>query len=139
LRRRLRSRARFLAREDGQGVVEFALLVPVLLLVIFGAIELGRAWNNKNDAVHLANEAVRMAAVNRLAENCGSLRAEVSANGLPGATSISVTAAQSADPVTATVNVPFTSTLAGFLPFLPSSLSATATMRAEQDTDGGSC
>jgi hypothetical protein len=58
LRRRLP-----LLQEEGQGLVEFAVAAVPLLIILLGAAQYGMAWNRKNDAVHLANEAVRMAVV----------------------------------------------------------------------------
>jgi Flp pilus assembly protein TadG len=45
-------------------MVEFALVLPILLLVILGIVDFGKAWAYKNDEVHLANQAARYAAVN---------------------------------------------------------------------------
>jgi hypothetical protein len=50
-------------REDGVALVEFALVLPLLLLLIFGILEFGRAVNYWIDANHLANVAARWAAV----------------------------------------------------------------------------
>lgn len=118
-------------------LVEFALVLIPLLLILFGALELGRAWNNKNDAVHLANEAARMAAVNQI--NCATLQGERSTDGLPGSTTITIPGASLGQAVTVTVNVPFTSSLLKLMPFLPNSVSGTATMRAEQTEAGATC
>jgi Flp pilus assembly protein TadG len=52
--------------ESGQALVELALVIPVLLFVIFGGIELTRGISYWLDANHVANEAARWAAVNRL-------------------------------------------------------------------------
>lgn len=52
------------AREDGQALVEFALVLPLLLLVVMGILWFGRALNYTQDETHLANEAARYAAVN---------------------------------------------------------------------------
>jgi len=51
--------------EDGQAIVEFALVLPVLLLVLFAMIHFGKAFNYWNDATHLTAEAARFAAVDR--------------------------------------------------------------------------
>lgn len=51
--------------ERGQALVEFVLLLPIFLLVVFGVIEFGRAFNYWIDMTHLANEGARYAAVNR--------------------------------------------------------------------------
>jgi Flp pilus assembly protein TadG len=50
--------------QDGMALVEFALVLPVLLLVILGVVDFGRALGYKNDMTHLANSAARYAAVN---------------------------------------------------------------------------
>ena len=60
---RRRGRGRF-ASERGVALVEFALVLPFLLLVIFGMIDLGKAVNYWNDETHLANSAARFASVN---------------------------------------------------------------------------
>lgn len=50
--------------EDGQALVEFALILPLLLLILFGIAQFGLAYNVTNDDTHLANEIARFAAVN---------------------------------------------------------------------------
>jgi len=52
-------------RDDGQALVEFALVLPLLLIVMFGCLEFGRLlnyWLNQN---RLANELARSASVDR--------------------------------------------------------------------------
>ena len=58
-RRRLRP-----ADEGGVALVEFALVLPLVLLLLFGMIDFGKAINYWNDETHLANEAARQAVVN---------------------------------------------------------------------------
>jgi hypothetical protein len=61
--------ARSLARvrdEQGQALVEFALILPVLMLGVIGIISFGRALNYNEQATHLASEAARYAAVNQV-------------------------------------------------------------------------
>jgi Flp pilus assembly protein TadG len=130
-----------LRREDGQALVEFTLVLVPLLLILFGALEFGRAWNNKNDAVHIANEAARMVAANNLTPaNCTSLRNEVTTDGLSSATTITILGATVSYPVEVNVDVPFNPVVGGFLPFLPSTLNGNAKMRAEQSYTGpGTC
>jgi hypothetical protein len=52
--------------ESGQATVEFALMLPVLLLLILAMLDFGKAFNYWIDETHLANEAVRTAVVNQL-------------------------------------------------------------------------
>ncbi|HLE17046.1 MAG TPA: TadE family protein [Syntrophales bacterium] len=48
---------------SGQGLVEFALVVPIFLILLFGMVEFGRAWMTKNIITGAAREAVRIFAV----------------------------------------------------------------------------
>src|ERR671937_3259949 len=54
-------------REDKSGValVEFALVLPVLLVLLFGMLDFGKAFNYWIDATHLENEGARWAVVNK--------------------------------------------------------------------------
>lgn len=52
-------------REAGVALVEFALVLPVLLAVLLGMLDFGRALNYWIDETHLANEGARWAVVNR--------------------------------------------------------------------------
>jgi TadE-like protein len=47
----------------GNAVIEFAFVLPLLLLVCFGITEFGRAWMTMNILVSAAREGVRLAAV----------------------------------------------------------------------------
>jgi hypothetical protein len=51
--------------ERGVALIEFALVLPMILLLLLGMIDVGKAVNYWNDETHLANEAARYAAVNR--------------------------------------------------------------------------
>lgn len=50
-------------REEGAALVEFALVAPLLALLLFGIIEFGRVFNAKVTYTHAAREAVRVVAV----------------------------------------------------------------------------
>jgi Flp pilus assembly protein TadG len=45
-------------------LVEFTLVLPLLLLLLFGMLDFGRAFNYWIDSTHLANEGARWAVVN---------------------------------------------------------------------------
>jgi Flp pilus assembly protein TadG len=53
------------AHEAGTAVVELALVLPILLALVFGLLDLGRAYNYWLDSTHLANEGARLAAVGK--------------------------------------------------------------------------
>jgi Flp pilus assembly protein TadG len=50
--------------EHGVALVEFALVAPLLFLLLFGMLDFGRAFNYWIDSTHLANEGARWAVVN---------------------------------------------------------------------------
>ena len=58
-----RHRVRWWRREEGQALVEFALVVPVLLLLIVGLAEFARAWNTKQVLTDAARESLRSSVV----------------------------------------------------------------------------
>lgn len=62
-----RTRSCSIRGERGQALVEFALVLPLLLLTIFGILDFGKAYNYKNDLNFIANQAARYAEVN----SCG--------------------------------------------------------------------
>ncbi len=49
--------------ERGQALAEFALVLPLLLLLIAGIIEFGRAWNIKQAVTDAAREGARYTVV----------------------------------------------------------------------------
>jgi Flp pilus assembly protein TadG len=61
-RDRIRTRAR---DERGTAVAEFALVLPILLVVVLATLDAGKAFNYWIDSTHLANEAARYAAVHK--------------------------------------------------------------------------
>ena len=63
-----RPRGRFAAlRHDqrGQALVEFALVLPILLLLVIGIFDFGQALNYYNQESQLVGQGARAAAVNR--------------------------------------------------------------------------
>jgi hypothetical protein len=55
---------RLVHEERAVALPEFALVAPLLFVVLFGMISFGKAFNYWIDQTHLANEAARLAAVN---------------------------------------------------------------------------
>ena len=53
-----------ISRDDrGAAAVEFALIAPLLILLVFGIIEFGRVWSARNVYISAAREGARVAAV----------------------------------------------------------------------------
>jgi hypothetical protein len=52
-------------RDRGVTVVEFAIIVPLLLMLVFGIVEFGRAYQARLTVSHAAREGVRVLAVTK--------------------------------------------------------------------------
>src|SRR5687768_14343436 len=52
-----------LRSDDGAAAVEFALILPLLILLVFGIVEFGRAYNAKVTLTHAVREGARALAV----------------------------------------------------------------------------
>ena len=51
--------------ERGAALVEFALVLPLLLVLLFGMVAFGKAFNYWIDGTHLSSEGARWAVVNK--------------------------------------------------------------------------
>jgi Flp pilus assembly protein TadG len=49
--------------EEGTALVEFALILPILALLLFAMLDFGKAFNSWIDETHLANQGARLASV----------------------------------------------------------------------------
>lgn len=58
-----RTLTRFAKKDDGQALVEFALIMPFLLLFLVGIVEFGRAWNEHEVLTDATREGARQAAI----------------------------------------------------------------------------
>ena len=54
---------RILRGEAGQSLAELALALPILMAVVIGIFEFGRAWNVRQTVTHAAREAARLAVI----------------------------------------------------------------------------
>src|SRR3954454_12489794 len=65
--------------QSGQALVEFALVLPLLVLLLFGMLDFGKAFNYWNDATHLSAEGARFAVVDRKPDpaSTASLQAQI--------------------------------------------------------------
>ncbi|MHA7295302.1 TadE/TadG family type IV pilus assembly protein [Arthrobacter sp. HLT1-21] len=87
--------------ESGAAAVEFALVVPALLLVLFGIVEFGRVYNTQLQVTSAAREAVRVMAIEKDAD-VAVAAAILSAPGLLPALSASQVSVSSCDSATET-------------------------------------
>ncbi len=68
-------------RQRGQSLAEFALLLPLLLTILFGTIDLGRAFYTYVSLTNAAREAARYAAVNGTAASSSEVQGEFTSGG----------------------------------------------------------
>ena len=57
--------SRYSSKEQGAAAVEFAIVLPVLVAIVFGIFEFGIAYNNYIALTHAAREGARLAAVGK--------------------------------------------------------------------------
>jgi len=60
--------------ESGVAITEFALVLPLLLIVLLGVLDFGTAFSSWIDQTHLANEGARWAVVNKNPGSSGTLQ-----------------------------------------------------------------
>ena len=128
-------------REKGQNLVEFALILPLFLLLVVGMAEFGRAWMTKNILTGAAREAVRAAAVLPKANACVNAKAIadpiLASAGIPPLVcgDVDTTIDNPVPIVSVTTRYTYSPILTGFIPGLLASfpLTGTATMRRERD------
>jgi Flp pilus assembly pilin Flp len=124
--------------QDGAAAVEFALLLPLLVLLLFGFIQFGLAFNTRIQATNAAREAARQAVVGIDDWNdVGGVQFWQIVRDRAGVSSISNCSFDTDDVVGGTLTVKFDFPLKLEIPFLPSPPSwqtgtAQASMRIEQ-------
>lgn len=125
-------------REKGQSLVEFALLLPVFLLIVVGITEFGRAWMTKNMLTGAAREGARVAAVQLtfpLSQSAGIARVNSVLSGTGITPTVNVTdPGGTVNSIQVDVTYTYSVVVTGFIPGLPASfpLTGTATMRRER-------
>ena len=82
------------ARDRGSVAVEFALVVPALLLIVFGLIDFGRALNAQISLTGAAREGARLAA---FGDPNAQVQSQVAA-AAPSLSGVTVTVVQSCPP-----------------------------------------
>jgi Flp pilus assembly protein TadG len=134
-------------RDKGASLVEFAILMPFLLLLVLGIVEFGFLLGESNEIKHATREGARYAAVSNPDQtgdgnvtNADVVDVVCEALDLNGKTfAISIVApsgTERLDDATITVTETGVSSLSGaplISSMIPSTLSSTATFRLEQD------
>jgi Flp pilus assembly protein TadG len=114
--------------ERGVAIVEFAIVLPLLLMLVLGTIEFGRAYNTQLSVTHAAREGVREYSVTKDAAK-GVAAARAAATSLVSASKgVTTGACIPGQQATLTVTYPFTFSLP-FLPASPIVISSKGVMR----------
>lgn len=123
-----------LRQEKGQSLVEFALLLPILVIIVFSAVEFGRLWMTMNVLTGAAREGARVASVTApnaaLVQNAAN--SVLSAVNISGAT-VTVVGPDAANAVTVTVRINYSVLTGTIVPGLTGTfqLTRSASMRWE--------
>ncbi len=137
-------------RERGANLVEFALVAPLLIALVFGIVDFAWILSQQQDVRHGAREAARLAAVNT---DTGPNMATLTCSAMNVSSGAVVTFGRTGDQPGDTGNVSVVSpvvSLTGFssLPFVgaiyPTTFTEAITFRLEQlatwtDATGGTC
>lgn len=119
----------------GQAFVEFAIILPILLLLVFGIAEFGRFLYLKNSATNASREGARKAAVTSPWNSSSVGNIQTYTNALPSMADFTVTVtppSPSPSAVSVRVTKKFDSIVPGIIPQLKNySISAQTTMRYE--------
>ena len=123
-----------LRSQKGQSLVEFVLLLPVFIIILFGIIEFGRLWETMNVLTSAAREGARVAAVTspNVAQATVAAQNVLSASNVQNVT-ISVSGPNAANEVIVTVNHNYTPITGSIIPGIgPFALSRSSTMYWEK-------
>jgi len=117
-----------ISSQRGATAVEFALIFPFLVMILFGIFQFGIAYNNWIALTHAAREGARLAAVGKFTDQ----RVRASAPSV-NITSINTSGigGNIGEPVTVTVRGDVLDIQIPFVGHWPVQLESTATMRLE--------
>lgn len=122
-------------REGGANLVEFAILAPLLILLLFGIIEFAWVFGQNLNVRHGAREGARLAAVNftpLIPETCGRMDIVSGASVTLLGTDLNGGGVDVGDEVAVTVTAPVNQITGFFGPWLPATLTSTVAIRIEQ-------
>jgi Flp pilus assembly protein TadG len=101
----LRRRA---TNEVGAAMVEMAIVLPLLMVLVFGIIEYGRLYNAQITLTHAAREGVRDYAIHQdPAQAESTARQAISNTMLPGPLGVTTSACNPGSPTTMNLTYPF--------------------------------
>lgn len=103
--------------DTGAALLEMALVLPLLLLLVVGTVEFGRAYNAKITLTQATRESVRVLAISGDEEAAEATLKAAATTLNPDLISVSMTPcseAERGDPTSVTASYPFTYSIAFF-------------------------
>lgn len=94
--------------EGGAALVEFALILPLLLLLVMGTVEFGRAYNAQITLTHATREGVRVLAITQDSGQAIAATKNAATSLNPDLVSVTTTACNPGDPTSVTATYPLT-------------------------------
>ncbi len=122
-----------LKSEKGQSLVEFALVLPIFIFLVFGIIEFGRLWETVNIMTSAAREGARAAAVSApdMTSAMNAAQNVLTAGNVSNAT-VNAVGPNGANEVVVTVTLNYTPLTGSIVPGIgPFFLTRSTTMRWE--------
>lgn len=94
--------------DDGAAMVEFAILLPILLLLLMGMVEFSRAYNAQITLTQASREGARVLAITKDSGQAIAATEDVAGTTLDvGQLTVSTSACNSGDPTSVTATYPF--------------------------------
>jgi Flp pilus assembly protein TadG len=121
-------------REKGASAVEFAIVLPLLVLLVFGIMEAGWLFAQQVEVRNAAREGARLAVVDEAASPGSSIRTKVCQRAPLSDDRAQVTIVVDSDTATVTVEQDYAS-LTGVIPSFnaPITIASTVKMRLERE------
>lgn len=124
---------RLIKSQRGQSLVEFALILPLFIVVLFGIMEFGRLWEMTNLITSASREGARVAAISGTSQSQAINAAQnvLSAANIDNAT-ITVSGPNASNEVSVTVSIDYEPITGSIIPGLDDfSLTRSTIMRWE--------
>jgi Flp pilus assembly protein TadG len=99
--------ARSTPRDRGAAAVEFALLLPMLLLLVFGIIDFGRALNAQITLTQAAREGARLASLGQSSANVSTATTNAATGLKPVTVTVTTCQPSTGTPADGTVKVSY--------------------------------
>ncbi len=94
--------------DRGATLVESALVLPILILLVFGVVEFGRAYNAQVTLTHAAREGVRELAITQNSSSASTKAVDAAVSLDPTDLTVTASSCTAGTDATLSVSYPFT-------------------------------